>query len=119
MSIQENNKLIAEFMQLPKVPCNIGTEDGHFTEGYKHPKIDVPIIPSGMQYHTSWGWLMDVLDKIFSLGYDYEIKPRYMVIKERLSSEVLVSKCFVYDKSQKEIIYDSVVEFINQYNKNK
>ena len=25
----EENKIIAEFMGLPKVPCNIGTEDGY------------------------------------------------------------------------------------------
>ena len=72
MSNQEN-KLIAEFMELPKVPCNIGTEDGHFTEGYKHPKIDVPIIPSGMQYHLSWNWLMSVVDKIEDMGCEIVI----------------------------------------------
>jgi hypothetical protein len=63
------------------------------------------------------------VEKIFSLGYHYEIKPRYMMIKERMSSEVLVCeanfKGQTYNKSQKEIIYNAVVEFINEYNKNK
>ena len=102
----KDNKLIAEFMDYTHVllPVSVGLEYYFGDE---------------MEYHSSWDWLMPVVEKIFSLGYDYEIKPRYMVIKERLSSEVLVSKCFVYDKSQKEIIYDAVVEFINEYNKNK
>ena len=54
----KNNKLIAEFMGLPKVDCNIGTSYGHITEGYMHPKVDVPVTTSGMQYKYSWDWLM-------------------------------------------------------------
>ena len=92
-SDMKENKLIAEFMELPKVPCNIGTEDGHFNEGYKHPKVDVPIIPSGMQYKYSWDWLMPVIAKIvedygsgwsFEEGYDLEVRYKSVVnfIKE-------------------------------------
>ena len=115
MNTQENNKLIAEFM---------GHKLGLDGDGMGEPQCRIFEKGLGTKriedtYSKSWDWLMPVVDEIFSLGYDYEIKPRYMVIKERLSSEVLVSKCFVYDKSQKEIIYDAVIEFINQYNKNK
>ena len=113
MNTQENNKLIAEFMGMIRHDQDEGCMIQMTHQGNK------VVLVSSMKYHSSWDWLMSVVDKIFSLGYDYEIKPRYMVIKERLSSEVLVSKCFVYDKSQKEIIYDAVVEFINEYNKNK
>ena len=103
MSTQENNKMIAEFMELPKVPCNIGTEDGHFTEGYKHPKIDVPIIPSGMQYKYSWDWLMPVVKKCFQTGDDtYEW-------------DNIMDTLFTCDI---DIVYTQVVEFINQH-KNK
>tara|TARA_R110000751_G_scaffold267953_3_gene367734 strand:+ start:138 stop:521 length:384 start_codon:yes stop_codon:yes gene_type:complete len=113
MNTQENNKLIAEFMGMIRHDQDEGCMIQMTHQGNK------VVLVSSMKYHSSWDWLMSVVDKIFSLGYDYEIKPRYMVIKERLSSEVLVSKCFVYDKSQKEIIYDAVVEFINEYNKHK
>ncbi len=64
MNIQEKNKLIAEFMELPLVPCNIGTEDGVVTEGYQHPKVNRPCTIDGLQYKYSWDWLMPVVEKI-------------------------------------------------------
>ena len=108
----KENKLIAEFMGM-KYSDKRSFNDGEWTHSIK----------SLNQFQTSWDWLMPVVEKIFSLGYHYEIKPRYMMIKERMSSEVLVCeanfKGQTYNKSQKEIIYNAVVEFINEYNKNK
>jgi len=109
----QENKLIAEFMDL-ETPDGVYyeylTKDGHRSE-LTHFIL--------LEYHLRWDWLMPVVDKIFSLGYDYEIKPRYMMIKERMSSELLVCeanfKGQTYNKSQKDIIYDAVVEFIKQY----
>ena len=104
MNTKENNKLIAEFMELPKVSCNIGTEDGHFTEGYKHPKIDVPIIPSGMQYKYSWDLLMPVVEKILDISFQDEGD----------------AEDFYYIRDCMPDInhtYKAVVEFIKKYNK--
>jgi len=64
-----DNKLIAEFMGLPKVPCRIGTESGIITEGYKHSMVDVPIATRGMPYKYSWDWLMPVVEKILDLSF--------------------------------------------------
>lgn len=61
----ENNKLIAEFMELPLVLCNIGTENGAVTEGYKHPEVDVPCTADGLQYKYSWDWLIPVINKCY------------------------------------------------------
>ena len=99
----QENKLIAEFMDL-ETPDGVYyeylTKDGHRSE-LTHFIL--------LEYHLRWDWLMPVVDKIFSLGYDYEIKPRYMMIKERMSSELLVCeanfKGQTYNKSQKDIIY--------------
>lgn len=68
--MKNDNKLIAEFMGLPKVPCLIGTENGIITEGYKHSMVDVPITTSGMQYKYSWNWLMPVVDSCYHNGAD-------------------------------------------------
>jgi hypothetical protein len=99
LDIKENNKLIAEFMELPKVPCNIGTEYGSFTEGYKHPKVNVPILPSGMQYKYSWDWLMPVINKCY---------------QEHMSKHIAdaVMTCNIDEA------YEVVVEYINEFNKN-
>tara|TARA_R110002020_G_scaffold59805_1_gene162784 strand:- start:1432 stop:1737 length:306 start_codon:yes stop_codon:yes gene_type:complete len=99
----ESNKLIAEFMGLPKVPCNIGTEDGYFTEGYKHPNVAVPTIPSGMQYKYSWDWLMPVVNKI----EDY--------LSENVGKVGYFDECL--NSNDLDVRYQAVVEFINEYNK--
>lgn len=98
----KDNKLIAEFMGLPLVPCSIGTEHGIVTEGYKHPKVDVPVIPSGMQYHTSWDWLMPVVQKIEDYLSDNVGEVGYF--DDGLTSNDI------------EVRYQAVVEFIKEYN---
>lgn len=129
MKITENNKLIAEFMGLPEVSCKIGTKDGIVTEGYKHPKVDVPIIPSGMQYKYSWDWLMPVVEKI-------ETKKNERVSVNIGTSEVTI---FIHNKkaydnkdyrkydfytskyqiNKLQATYNAVVKFIKWYNENK
>ena len=101
--MKNDNKLIAEFMGLPKVPCLIGTENGIITEGYKHSMVDVPITTSGMQYKYSWDWLMPVVDKIDNYLYKNAGKVGYF--DECLHSNDL------------EVRYQAVVEFINQIDK--
>ena len=98
----DSNRLIAEFMGLPKVPCNIGTEDGHFNEGYKHPKVDVPVIPSGMQYRYSWDWLMPVIEKIETLGYTFE--KNYQPIEEDWQSLIVKGEDILYQEFDPESI---------------
>ncbi len=49
------NKLIAEFM---------------YTDGFEHPKVDGSL-PFG-DYHTSWDWLMPVVEKCYELGAEGE-----------------------------------------------
>ena len=97
--MNNENKLIAEFMGLPKVPCSIGTEDGYFTEGYKHPNVDVPTIPSGMQYKYSWDWLMPVIEEIDHLQFE----PIESIEKA------------LFTRSIRDT-HKAVVEFIKQYN---
>ena len=100
-----DNKLIAEFMGLPLVPCSIGTEHGVVTEGYKHPKVDVPVIPSGMQYKYSWDWLMPVVEKIM---WDNDIEDNQCTNIEEALCDAKIDR-----------VYDAVVEFIKTYNDGK
>lgn len=106
MNAQENNKLIAEFMELPLVPCNIGTEDGVVTEGYQHPKVDSPCTIDGLQYKYSWDWLMPVVKKCLDV---YHI--------EQMNDDIHFQ--FYDSLGDIKLTYQAVVEFINQYNKNK
>ena len=71
MTTTESNKLIAEFM---------GTE--WHKEFFKSVCI---ISPSNIPYkfHTSWEWLMPVVDKIELLGYETSFKTHYARINPK------------------------------------
>ncbi len=121
----ENNKLIAEFMggiissvpNLINLPQTIGQSSILCVKGseglpsgtYKVERINE------LQYHSSWDWLMPVVEKIENLGYEFTIvENRCKVInntdhsiKELFHIETIGSKI--------ETTYDAVIEFINQY----
>jgi hypothetical protein len=78
--MEHNNKLIAEFMDLRSTGLSI----------YK---------PSEYKYHTSWDWLMPVVQKI---EQDCEGVPQEM-INISLYSDI-------------NEVYNAVVEFIKEYN---
>lgn len=104
----KSNLLIAEFMGLE-------TPDGVYFEYLtKDGERSKPTHFILLEYHTSLDWLTPVVEKIFSLGYDYTIKPRHMIIKERMGE--IVSECIGHNQSQEEVIYQAVVEFIKNQN---
>tara|TARA_R100001129_G_C5132868_1_gene193664 strand:+ start:47 stop:319 length:273 start_codon:yes stop_codon:yes gene_type:complete len=88
----KDNKLIAEFMELPI---------GHM-EVVKEPFIyehnGVWFCESELLYHTSWDWLMPVVNKI-------EIEC------EGVPPQLL--DCSLYSEINE--VYQAVVEFIKQY----
>ena len=118
MDTQENNKMIAEFMNYP----DLGTE-GDF---------------SYLKYHTSWDWLMLVVEKIESIElndsnstnyYDVCIMPDAVLIG--LQSDDLENPLILINKSEgvgsinhhvhlfekkRDAVYNAVVEFIEWYN---
>lgn len=82
------NKLIAEFME------------HHDNMGNK-----------GLQYHSDWNWLMEVVEKIESIGY---------------SVEIVNNECYIHNQNdfdmgfigttKIESTYDACVKFIKQNN---
>jgi len=100
MNTQENNKMIAEFMGLSikEGVCYYTDEDDMFPMGIE---VEEPYIP----YDEDWNWLMPVVDKIEDYLSDNVGKVGYF-------DECLIS-------NDLDIRYNAVVEFINQYNKNK
>ena len=114
MGKMEGNKIIAEFM---------GEKTGTSKRGsliliHDKPDDDVSHPFSYPQYHTSWDWLMPVVEKINSVNNneydviiwrnDCHINDRTEIIFEtsrRKSGELLI-----------EVVWEAVIQFITWYN---
>ena len=100
MNTQENNKMIAEFMGMTAHHQDKGCMIFMTPQGHN----DIVYV-NDLEYHTSWDWLMPVVEKIENYLSDNVGKVGYF--DECLSSNNL------------EVRYNAVVEFINEYNKTK
>ena len=119
--MEENNKLIAEFMGYESYEYSgyrmfVLEENNHRTD------ID-------LHYHTSWDWLMPVVEKIE--GMNIEIGG----ITTSPDVIIVYGDCTIQDENDKKLFnfyhhsidskdklgatYKAVVEFINDYNKIK
>jgi len=73
----KNNKLIAEFMGAVGSPMYNPTEWDIYITGCLNVDSDNEeakhfYTPNEMKYHTSWDWMIPVIDKIKTLGYTFE-----------------------------------------------
>ena len=114
--MKNDNKLIAEFMGYEIIyrPNSNG-----FIEISDTELCDV----DDLEYHKSWDdWLMTVVEKIESLGYEFTIvENRCKVSKNTVCSlchHHSVEELFHIETigSKLDTTYDAVVQFINQYN---
>lgn len=87
MKPQEANKLIAEFMG----------------NGHRHTSQD--------RYHTSWDWLMPVIDKVKSIDHDWIDQEAQHIIDE---IDHALTCCWGFDE-----VYRYTVEAIMNYNEYK
>jgi len=100
--IIQNNKLIAEFDGRVNTMCHNNTT------------------ASPYDYEKSWDWLMPIIEKIEGLGFEVLIGRISCNINKILDRENPIASFVCGDISRKiEIVYDTVIEFINWYNKNK
>lgn len=110
----ENNKLIAEFMDVPHLYSTVRVET--------------------LKYNTDWNWLMEVVEKIESLkpieflsgrnwiGFDVRIyktfntQTNYCTIKYlKESGDMTISNGFS-KKNKIQAVYNACLEFIKWYN---
>lgn len=102
METTENNKIIAEFM-------------GHHLE---HPLIDW-YDPNGddYKYNSSWDWLMEVVEKIESLG-NCQIDISFNWCKIGYKDNTIDSRDYLKSNSKIQAVYNACLEFIKWYNEN-
>lgn len=132
MTTENNNKLIAEFLgwresiihhqgkkydyELPSTIEMIGESDLHYCSDcgndlhYKHS-----IFLNEMLFHSSWNWLMEVVEKIEDLNYSIEMNKQ-----EENDYQCLIIKKDIKVQTFSEIkiqaVYQAVIQFITWYN---
>lgn len=113
MTTEEGNKLIAEFMEfdfsIPSISYDHYDRNGtmEWETRYRKPTVD------DLEYHSSFDWLMPVVEKIASLGYFVEQVNCAKYFKCRIWADKDIQRCGA-------IIEDStwlaVIQFIQWYN---
>lgn len=118
MDIIQKNKIIAEFMG--------GTR--HINEGWLMPNVIGLPKDTQLQYHTSWDWLMPVVEKVEDLFdgsisvhiYDgrcyIEISTQYAI-----ATDIYLPDSNFYNNQGGKLnsVWNSVVSFIQWYNQLK
>ena len=100
--MEQNNKLIAEFMGMTYY---IPNDDSLMVE--KAP-IGVLVTPTkSLEYHKSWDWLMPVVQKIGDEYLNTPFDETYSHLTEQYENIWTL-----------EDTYKAVVEFIKEYNQN-
>lgn len=109
LSVEEGNRLIAEFMGIPKCDrCD------HDCGGYKYGPGNY-FTPDKMRYHSSWDWLMPVVKKIMNLPIMKEKGILFMTQQEDLAINIRRE----VGKVRMQNSWQSVVKFIQWYNERK
>lgn len=110
-TLEQQNAMIAEFMGLHEIVKTSGAafQDNNTNEIHL------------LKYHTSWDWLMPVIEKIEKLNYDFEILGGcWVIIKDvdpdRDESTEIIE---VSSKTKMQTVYNAVCQFIEWYNANK
>jgi len=106
----KENKLIAEFMGL----CPL-SRSGFISD----KKQEYYTSLSDLQYHNSWDWLMPVVEKIEE---DEEIDVNILlngtrIFKWRTDTDIVNNVAMLSFEKKIEHVYDAVVEFIKELNK--
>lgn len=109
----KNNKLIAEFMGMTYGDPN---NDSVMIQTTPQGNEVVPI--ESMEYHTSWDWLMPIIDKIESLGYEFTIVENRCKVSNNTDHSVKELFHIETIGGKFKTTYDAVVQFIKK-NKTK
>ena len=106
--METNNKLIVEFLGYIDNGCS---EEGFLID----PKTNYDVCIDSLQFHTDWNWLMEVVEKIESIGFTFETKKNWARITRKGENIILR---WEEDKTKIEAVYNACIEFIKWYNEN-
>lgn len=138
-TILENNKLVADFMELVPIEYNGNYQfsDGVYFSSSSKDKQEVQnSIYKYVKYSTDWNWLMQVVEKIENLkpiiflsgrnwiGFEVKIyktfntQTNYCTINYLKDSGLITVSNGFSKNSKIEATYNACIEFIKWYNEN-
>ena len=121
--IDENNKLIADFMGIDTFHHEVF---GWYSNEEEHQSEEGKSTP--LAYNWSWDWLMPVVEKIESInetdtsyGNLVDITTTYVRITRKKENTIYGEPTIVIDRktvavSKIDAVYKAVIEFIKWYN---
>ena len=126
--MEENNRLIAEFM---KVFPREGEKRTHMKEWYSPIDLDFVGLPDELTLaedldFNQWHWLMPVVEKIEGVVTDKYYKIQVNINEEECTiyglydssgREIIIDGIGNGYSTKKEATYKAVIEFINEQNK--
>ena len=128
--MEENNKIIAEFMRLNKTKMFFNLKSGNYvkkeTDDCDIKAVDVylknnkPI--TNFYYHSDWNWLMEVVEKIESISFEED---NFINVTIGCGFDCTIQdahgKLFelsTWEHTKIKTVYNACVEFIKWYNEN-
>lgn len=107
-----SNKLIAEFMGM-----NYGDPNDNSVMIQTTPQGNEVVPINSMKYHSSWDWLMPVVEEIEGLRDPNGNAYRFTI--DMCNAQIEGTRIEVLGGAYKlNTVYKTVVEFINQYKNN-
>lgn len=129
MTIQESNKLIAEFMGWTEESPYSDVPDAakRWFCPYEFPHYKKAMTTNGLEFHNSWDWLMPVIEKIErSYLCEQEYANQVVILLNTCSIEpsnyanpIGQKMIESFGETKLEATYKAVVEFIQWYNEKK
>lgn len=147
--IASGNKLIATFMEyiyyVPLVLVDESDCGGIYTDYECHSKVPIEVDDFGdqvyfkdrwfgnnlanvilgdLKYHSSWKWLMPVIEKIECLNNNVIIGSHFITIGRNKMDAILHGEFIVrvdagVKKFKRDITFQAVVEFVKYFNKER
>ena len=113
-TMEKSSKLIAEFMGMTNHHNDKSMMVTKTPQGNEVTPID------SLQYHSSWDWLMPVIEKIEIKGYKFEKK--FQRVEKDWQSLIVKGNDILYQEFSKNSLKSSyyvVLSFIKDYNLKK
>jgi hypothetical protein len=106
-----NNKIIAEFLGIKTI-----SEQDFLNYNYNTNEIGNMHILESKKYDTDWNQLMEVVEKIESLGYTVKVAKYIVIIDNPKNKGNHIAFRTDWEHTKIQAVYNACLDFIKWYN---